>query len=215
VTGVERQPDQAMGRDDRGEVDLERRDRETLGRGGQVHADETGIGGKGRQPEAGAPGVVLAPGRAVGTQRARPTRLGGVDGGLGRKLADLVGAARVERALWKDEISEDTGRHNQPCPVAAVKTASSAMSSPPLRRRLPCFTGRRTDVPPGYPSNLPLQVAIPEVLPVCNVRKQRLLDLSPPGRAPVPGNSADSHGGTAAVARGGDPESRGTPESWG
>jgi hypothetical protein len=39
VTGVERQADQAVGRDDRSEVDLEGRDGEALGRGGQVHAD--------------------------------------------------------------------------------------------------------------------------------------------------------------------------------
>jgi hypothetical protein len=57
---LERQPDQAVGGDDRGEVDLERRDRKTLGRGGQVHANQLGIGGKGRQAEADAPGVVLA-----------------------------------------------------------------------------------------------------------------------------------------------------------
>jgi hypothetical protein len=34
VTGVERQADQAVGGDDRGEVDLECRDGEALGRGG-------------------------------------------------------------------------------------------------------------------------------------------------------------------------------------
>ena len=32
-----------MGGDDGGEVDLERRDGEALGRGGQVHADQPGI----------------------------------------------------------------------------------------------------------------------------------------------------------------------------
>src|SRR4051794_36442917 len=62
-----------------------------------------------------------------------------------------------------------------PCPVPSAKISLSAMSPPPLRRRFPCPAGRRTDVPPGYPSNFPLQVAVPEVLHVCNVRKGRLL----------------------------------------
>ena len=52
MTGVEQQPDQAVGGDDRGEVDLERRDSEALGRGGQVHADQPGIAAQRRQPEA-------------------------------------------------------------------------------------------------------------------------------------------------------------------
>jgi hypothetical protein len=51
VTGVERQANQAVGGDDRSEVDLERRDREALGRGGQVHADQTGIAAQRRQAE--------------------------------------------------------------------------------------------------------------------------------------------------------------------
>jgi hypothetical protein len=86
VTGVERQPDQAVRGDDGGEVDLQGGGCESLGRGGQVHADQPGIGGKGRQAQAGAPGIVLAPGRAVGAQRARPARLSGVDGGLGGEV---------------------------------------------------------------------------------------------------------------------------------
>ena len=110
-----------MGGDDRGEVDLERRDREALGRGGQVHADQTRIAAQRRQPEADAPGVVLAPGRAVGAQRARPARLGGVDGGLGGQLADLVGAAWIEGARGQHEIAEDAGRHHQPLPCCRRK----------------------------------------------------------------------------------------------
>jgi hypothetical protein len=49
-----------VGGDDRGEVDLERRDGETLCRGGQVHADQTGVAAQRRQTEADAPGIVLA-----------------------------------------------------------------------------------------------------------------------------------------------------------
>jgi hypothetical protein len=60
VTGVERQADQAVRGDDGGEMDLQGGGCEPLGHGGQVHADQTGIGGKGRQAKAGAPGVVLA-----------------------------------------------------------------------------------------------------------------------------------------------------------
>jgi hypothetical protein len=102
---------------------VERQPGEALGRGDQVHADQTGIAAQGRQPEAGAPGVVLAPGGAVGAQRARPARLGGVDGGLGGQLADLVGAARIERARGQHEIAEDAGRHHQP--LRAVQFSSS------------------------------------------------------------------------------------------
>ena len=83
MTGVEGEANQAMRGDDGGEVDLQGGGGEALGRGGQVHADQPGIAAQRRQPEADAPGVVLAPGRAVGAQRARPARLGGVDGGLG------------------------------------------------------------------------------------------------------------------------------------
>ena len=57
VTEVERQADQTVGRDDRGEVNLQGGGCEALGRGGQVHADQPGIGGKGRQFEADAPGT--------------------------------------------------------------------------------------------------------------------------------------------------------------
>ena len=105
-----------MGRDDRGEVDLERRDGEALGRGGQVHADQPGVAAQRRQAEADAPGVVLAPGRAVGAQRARPACLGGVNRGLGGQFSDLIGVPRIEGAFWKDEVAEDAARHHQPLP---------------------------------------------------------------------------------------------------
>jgi hypothetical protein len=70
---------------------VERQPGEALGRGDQVHADQTGIAAQCRQPEAGAPGVVLAPGGAVGAQRARPARLSSADGGLGGEFADFGG----------------------------------------------------------------------------------------------------------------------------
>jgi hypothetical protein len=60
VTGVERQANQAVGGDDRGKVDLQGGGGEALGRGGEVHPDQPGIAAQRRQPEAGAPGVVLA-----------------------------------------------------------------------------------------------------------------------------------------------------------
>ena len=141
VAGVERQADQAMGGDDGGEVDLQRRGGEALGRGGQVHADQPGIAAQRRQPEADAPGVVLAPGRAVGAQRARPARLGGVDGGLGGERADLVGTVRIERALGQHEVAEDAGRHHQPLPccrrenLAVRHVPSPAPPQVPLPRR--------------------------------------------------------------------------------
>jgi hypothetical protein len=58
-----------------------------------------------------------------------------------------------------------------PCPVSPVKISPSAMSPPPLRRKFPCPTAPRADVLLGYPHELLSQVAIPEVLLVCNVRK--------------------------------------------
>ena len=141
MTGVERQADQAVGGDDRGEVDLQGGGGEALGRGGQVHADQPGIAAQRRQAEADAPGVVLAPGRAVGAQRARPARLGGVDGGLGGELADLVGAARIEGARGQHEVAEDAGRHHQPLPccrrknLAVRHVPSPAPPQVPLPRR--------------------------------------------------------------------------------
>ena len=172
VTGVERQADQAVGGDDRGEVDLQGRDGEALGRGGQVHADQPGIAAQRRQAEAGAPGVVLAPGRAVGAQRARPARLGGVDGGLGGEVADLVGAVRIEGALGQHEVAEDAGRHHQPLPCCRRKNLvvrhvpSPAPPQVPLPRRPAHRMSRR-----AARADFSLQVAVPEVLPVCNVRK--------------------------------------------
>jgi hypothetical protein len=73
-----------------------------------------------------APRVVLAPDGAVGAQRARPACLGGVDGGLGGKLADLVGSAGVERARGEHEIAEDAGRDHEPRPRGEVPAVSHA-----------------------------------------------------------------------------------------
>jgi hypothetical protein len=149
VTGVKRQADQAMGRDDRGEVDLQGGGGEALGRGGQVHADQLGIAAQRRQAEADAPGVVLAPGGAVGAQRAGPASLGGVDGGLGGELADLVGAARIEGAGRQHQVAEEAGRHHQPLPCCRSKNlAVRHFPSPaPPHVSLP----RHTDVLPGCP----------------------------------------------------------------
>jgi hypothetical protein len=149
LSGVERQTDQAVGGDDRGEVDLERRNSETLGRGSQVHADQAGIGGKGRQAKVGAPGVVLAPSRAVGAQRARSACLSGVNRGLGDELADLVGAVRVERAFWKDEVAEDAGRHHQPLPRPIGENLAISHGPFPPPRTFPSPTVPCAGLPPG------------------------------------------------------------------
>ena len=138
MTGVERQADQAMGGDDRGEVDLERRDAEALGRGGQVHADQAGIGAQRRQAEADAPGIVLAPGRAVGAQRARPARLGGVDRSLGGQLADLVGASRIKVAGGEDEIAENAGGDDQVFPVRRISQQAGIRGVRARRHRHRC-----------------------------------------------------------------------------
>ena len=106
-----------MGGDDRGEVDLERRGREVFGRGGQVHPDQPGIAAQRRQPEADAPGVVLAPGRAVCPQRARPAGLGGVDRGLGGEVAELVGTVRIERASGRTRSPRMPVDTTSPCPA--------------------------------------------------------------------------------------------------
>ena len=49
------------------------------------------------------------------------------------------------------------------------------MSPPPLRRKFPGCRRAAHRLPPGYPRRFPLKVAVPEVLPVSNVRKGGLL----------------------------------------
>src|SRR3954447_26679669 len=79
-----------------------------------------------------------------------------------------------------------------PCPVVAVNTSPSAMSPPPLRHTFPC-----PDVLPSCPRRFPLQVAVPEVMHVCNVRKgdaAPLSDHSSPFSCVVPAGSANPGG---------------------
>jgi hypothetical protein len=89
----------------------------------------------------------------------------------------LFDAAWIEGAGGQHEIAEDAGRHHQPRSVPSVKTSPSAMSPPLLRRPFPGSGGRRTEILPGCPRRFLPQVAVREVLLVCNVQKRQMLPL--------------------------------------
>src|SRR3954447_12470266 len=60
-----------------------------------------------------------------------------------------------------------------PCPGAAVKISSSTLSPPPRRCRFPCPAAGSSHWTPSRLRRFLSQVAVPEVPPVCNVRKLR------------------------------------------
>ena len=111
VAQVEREAGEQMRGLDRGEVDADRADGESLvGAAHHVHGDGVGIGGERLAAEVAAPGRVLAPGGAVGAAGAVALGAGGVERGPARQFLDLRGAAG---AVGHAERAEQAGFQGQ------------------------------------------------------------------------------------------------------
>ena len=138
---VERAAGEQMGGADRREVHADRADGEALvGAADHVHGDGVGIGGERFAAQAGAPGLELPPGRAVGAPRAVAAGAGGVDRGAAGEFFQLGGAGgavghgeRAEQAGLQGQRSggrrgRGPGRGGGLAPAAA---SGGAVSGPP------------------------------------------------------------------------------------
>ena len=92
------------------ELTARRGPRALIGAADDVHGDGVGIGGERFAAEAAAPGLVLAPGRAVGAAGAVAAGAGGVDRGAAGELLELGGAGG---AVGHGERAEQGGLQGQ------------------------------------------------------------------------------------------------------